>query len=396
MPAMALERGLDLDLSIQEEYNDNIFFTVDEAIEDYITTLSAGLTMYNYTERANADVTARIEQLYYQDLEKLDTSEELDATDQFYSGKVNYRFSPRWQAGLRAGFSRDSRPDRDVATTGLVLGTAQRDKLNYGAETNYYFNENTAATLSYSYEDEEYDADEGEDYDPDEDEDYDPGEQNEFSDMTSDQVGLEFTHNLNRHFANTYLKFYLNSGRYKYDTVDVTIYAGTFGFVRKISELWSLSMSVGTRYQDTEFVDIEVTDSTDDKFGSVWSLGVDYEGEYGQFGLTGSHDIAPSTGLDGTVERTSLTLKMRYRLAEKSGVGLSAGYFINKADAGQLASEDVDEETWRISPHFKLSIIDDLYLIARYTYSQIDNRVDDTRATRNFALLQLAYEWSIW
>ena len=61
-----------------------------------------------------------------------------------------------------------------------------------------------------------------------------------------------------------------------------------------------------------------------------------------------------------------------------------------------LAAEHVDEETWRISPYIKLSIVDDLYLIARYSYSQIYDRADDTTISRKLALLQLAYEWPVW
>jgi hypothetical protein len=372
MPAIALERGMDLDVSVQEEYNDNIFLTVDDAIEDAITTIAGGLTLYNRTERADGDIAARVERLYYRD------QDELNATDQFYSGKVNYHFSPRWQAGLKAGFSRDSRPDRDVAVTGLVQGTDEREKLDAGANTSYSLSENTAVSLSYSYADEDY-------------------ERNEFSDMTSHQAALGFNHNIGRYFANTSLQFNLNYGRYEYDAVEVVIYAGTIGFVKEIAELWSLTMSGGARYQETELdIAAGLASSNEDNWGTVWSVGVDYKGEYARFGLSGWQAVMPSSGLDGTTERTSLDLKLYYHLAPKSGAGLNVSYFINNADPGQLAAEHVDEETWRISPYIKLSIVDDLYLIARYSYSQIYDRADDTTISRKLALLQLAYEWPVW
>lgn len=373
----ALERGLDLKLSAQEEYNDNIFYTVSDEIEDYITTLSGGLTFYNRTERSDTNLSARVEKLLYKD------QEALDATDQFYSGKMNQVFSSRWQGGFNASFIRDSRPDRDVETTGLVLGAVERDRLSGGAFATYRATENTDATISYNYFDEAYD----EDAENDED---------EFSDSVGHQAALGLKHNWSRVLPNTTLQFDVNHGRYEYDTAEVQLYSGLFGLSKRISELWVLSVSGGARYQETEFKSSGQTVLSDDKWGSVWHVDVSYQGEFGRFSLSGKHDITPSSGLDGTTERTSLGMKLYYRVARKSGVGLNVNYHLNQADAGQLANRDVDSETFQISPNVRLSLIEDLYLVARYQYSQVENRISNTTSNRSYAILQLAYSLTLW
>lgn len=370
----ALDRGLDLKLAAQEEYNDNIFYTVDDELEDHITTLSGELTFRNRTERSNTDLSGRVERLLYQD------RDELDATDQFYSGKVNHVFTSRWQGGGSADFSRDSRADRDIDTTGLVLGTSsasERDRLNGSVFATYRATENTDATFTYSYFDEAYELD-------------------GFSDSVGHQVGLGLNHNWSKVFSNTTLQFNVNHGRYEYDTADIQLYSGTIGISKKISELWVLFVSGGARYQETEFITFGQTELSDDKWGSVWNVDVNYQGEFGRFGLYGKHDISPASGLDGSTERTSLGVRLYYRVAQKSGVGLNINYHLNQADAGELAKNDVDNESYQISPHLKLSLIDDLYLIARYQHSQVENRISNTTAQRRFAILQLSYNVTLW
>ncbi len=48
--ALADKRELDVFLGARGEYNDNIFFTADDTVSDFITTLSGGLKFLNQTE----------------------------------------------------------------------------------------------------------------------------------------------------------------------------------------------------------------------------------------------------------------------------------------------------------------------------------------------------------
>ena len=98
------QRELVVSLAANEEYNDNIFFTFDDEIADFITTLSGGLLFRNNTERSNLFLSGSLERLIYSD------EKDLDATDQYYSGTFNYRLTERLGAGVEAAYTKDSRP----------------------------------------------------------------------------------------------------------------------------------------------------------------------------------------------------------------------------------------------------------------------------------------------
>ena len=139
------QRELIVTLGAREEYNDNIFFTFDDEVDDYITTLSGGLNFLNQTERTDLYLSAIVERLIYSD------EKDLNATDQYYLGRFGYKFTPRFGARLDAAYTEDSRPDRDVATTGLLLSTVPRTIQIYGAAIDYALTEITTSNVFYRY-----------------------------------------------------------------------------------------------------------------------------------------------------------------------------------------------------------------------------------------------------
>ena len=145
MRASADKRELDVFLGAREEYNDNIFFSYDDPVDDFITTLSGGLKFLNQTERTDLFLSGIVERLIYS------SEKDLDSTDQYYKGRFGYKFTPRLGAKVDAAYSKDSRPDRDVAESGLILSTVPRQIQNYGGAVDYALTEITAANLYYRY-----------------------------------------------------------------------------------------------------------------------------------------------------------------------------------------------------------------------------------------------------
>ena len=137
MRASADRRELDLFLGAKEEYNDNIFFSYDDPVDDFITTLSGGLKFLNQTERTDLFLSGIVERLIYS------SEKDLNSTDQYYKGRFGYKFTPRLGAKVDAAYSKDSRPDRDVAESGLILSTVPRQIQNYGAAVDYALTEIT-------------------------------------------------------------------------------------------------------------------------------------------------------------------------------------------------------------------------------------------------------------
>ena len=137
-------------IGFQQEYNDNVFFSEVDKTNDYISTVSPGLRIVNRTEKVDFDISGRSDILHY------DKNNDLDDTEYFSSGKLGYRFSPNIEAHLKSGYSMDSRPDRDIETSGTILSNIDRKKVTGDFNVNYIITEKTSCAFSYAYDQEDY------------------------------------------------------------------------------------------------------------------------------------------------------------------------------------------------------------------------------------------------
>ena len=372
--AAADQRELIVSLAASEEYNDNIFFTFDDEVDDFITTLSGGLAFINNTERSNLSLSGRLERLIYAD------EKDLDATDQYYSGTFNYRLTERLGAGVEAAYTKDSRPDRDVATTGLILSTVPRQIQNYRGSVNYALTEITTSNLFYRYT--------RRDFEP-------RSADRSFDDYRAHRAGLGFAHRLDQYLANTTGRLNFGYNRFKYTetNTETEVFYGTAGLLRELTEKWRILIDLGPNYYESKF-QVFGDNFTNRGWGVTGLVDLTYTGEYTGTTFTLMHGIEPASGRLGSSQRTSAIIKMFYRFAERGRAGLSAGYYVNKADAGDLTLLPVDEDTLNFRPWLRFDIIfNKLYLEASYTYSRIkDKEVDDTR-DRNLVWLKLVFDY---
>ncbi len=364
------ERKLILSLGVSEEYNDNVFFSVDDEIDDYINRLLGGLKVINRTERLDASLSGQVRNNHYAD------HDELDGLDQYYAGQAGYWLTPDLKGMLDAAYARDTQPDRDIEVTGLVLGTAVRKTQDYGAGIQYQLSEITAAALTYKYSEQRYDRD-------------------QFVDFRAHRGGLGFTRRMDRLWPNTTGRLNLNYAEYDYDTATVDYYAATVGMLWQMSEVWHLQIDGGARYTETEFDPSGAAERADEGWGGVGVLTLGYRGEYTLVSLTASHDVGPASGRDGSVERTSGVMDLRYRFAEKAWVGSGAGYYLNRADEGDLASRETDQNTLILRPYLRYDLTDTLFLEASYIFTRIDDNVIDEISERNVYLLKLMFEYPV-
>ena len=52
-------------LAVREEYNDNIFGSVSDTVDDFITTISPGLELVERTERLDLGLSAIVSPFFY-------------------------------------------------------------------------------------------------------------------------------------------------------------------------------------------------------------------------------------------------------------------------------------------------------------------------------------------
>ena len=360
-------------IAVTEEYNDNIFFDDHEEIDDWITTISPGLTLINRTERLDLNLFARGDGIIYSQ------NDDLDNFDQYYTGNLIYRITSRMTVSGNVGYTVDSRSDRDIETTGLVQTTDKRKSYNGGLAGDYVLSEKSAVSLSYAYERNDFDDPESED--------------DKYHDSN-----LGFTHDLSEFFPRTVGQ--INFGYSYYDSSDTTVdtYSGTVGLSWEITEVFNLLVDLGARYSRSEVLVASVdplSKEKDDEWGGVGQVALSYGGEVTSASLSVQKNISPALGENGTTDRTSFSFNIIRRFAERFSASLSGEYFLNKADAGELATEDIDERTISIRPGLSYEIIDDLISELGCMHQLANHPKDTSKSRRNIVFARLAYQYPL-
>ena len=95
-------------VGVREEYNDNIFYTTNDTVDDFITTIRLGLELIERTERLNLNISATVSPFFYADLT------DLDDIDQNYWGGGSYQISTLLGVNAHALYDVSNRRDRDI------------------------------------------------------------------------------------------------------------------------------------------------------------------------------------------------------------------------------------------------------------------------------------------
>ncbi|KPJ77255.1 MAG: hypothetical protein AMJ54_08725 [Deltaproteobacteria bacterium SG8_13] len=365
-PGGAGAEGFDLvpNITLREEYNDNIFFSVQDQDSDIITTVSPGLNILERTERLNLALTGRLDGIYYADLP------ELDAVDQHYRGHLGYQFTERLGLLSDAGYIEDSRPDRDVFETGLVQSAQTRKRRFFLVGGDYRSGDNTSNNLFYRYEQSDY-ADQ------------------QLADSRVHAVDFQHTWDARRFFEETLGHLDLGYANADFSTSQVESVSGTIGAAWNATELWRLKVDLGARYTVTDFL---TADTTRDLSG-VGKATIEYRDVYTSVNLVFLHDLREARGRGGTAYRTELTGWAGYRLSEKFRLTLSAGYFLNRSRQETGSIVEVDTQTLRVRPGLRYEFTEDLAAEAAYNYTRVRDDIARTSATQNLVFGQLYWQW---
>jgi hypothetical protein len=373
--ALAADWKLNGTFAVKEEYNDNIFFDETSVKDDFITTISPGLELTRNTERLQLGLMGRLDRRLY------NSSTDLNATDQLYQGSVRYSLSPKASISGRAEYGKDSSPDRDLETTGLVLSNVERKRQRYTFAGNYDISEKTAASLSYEYYQEDYDS-------PEE------------SDLESNGVSLLLVRDLSAWVQAT--KGRVNIGYTRYAFTDSTIdsYGASLGVSKAFSEVWSILLDVGGRYTQSTFEVEELQfvppiyyrvvkeERETDGWGFVGKAVLSHRGEKSTIDFTLNHDLMPASGRSGTTNRTTLSFRASQKFTYELSGSVSGGYYLNKSDQQQYSTEEIDEETLYVNTGVRYEFTKDYALDASYTYTKTSYNVTDTDADRNLFMVR--------
>lgn len=359
--------------AVKEEYNDNIFFATSAEQDSFVTTLSPGLALTNRTERLDLSLSGVMHWIFYSELS------ELDDEDYLSRGNVTFRVTPHFRVLGSAGYRRDTRPDSFIETTGLAV-TNRSKRQDYMAGMGWTPTDRTEALFSYEYEKIEY-------------------EDRTDADSESHGGSLTLIQDLERVLPRTKGRAGLGFTRTRYRGLDVENYRATLGFLRQVSELWSLLLDAGGRYTRSEF-DVLRTElvppdtvilvpgtKAEDGFGWVANASLMYRGDKNRGSLSFSRDVEAASGRDGATERTSAVLDIGRRFTYEFSGSLSAGYYRNTSEAGEFSTEEIDEKSVRVRPSLRYAFTRNVFLEAVYQYARIDYGASNARAEQNLAYL---------
>ncbi|WP_139786891.1 hypothetical protein [Desulfamplus magnetovallimortis] len=394
-------------ITLEQEYTDNILFTRNSEEKDFITTISPAFLIKQKSPRLNGNLMAEINSIFYQDFD------ELDSVDKRGSGDLNYRFSERFTLGASAGYLEDSRTDREVGETGLIL-TGDRKQIRGGLSGQYHITEITALSFSAGYTTEDIEA-------PD----------NEGNDSISAQLTL--SRNISKWFANTTAIFNIGYTTYTSDYEDVRqvgydelpddvliivideqegdpqasllqsyyadstsdVWSLTAGFSRDLTERFSFFMKAGTscilsdessRFSVTADQDTVIYDAQNDyDAGTTWGWllfsGMSYLGEYDRISLDISRDVRAASGMNGTTERSAISVGYTRRITDKLSTDFSGSTYLNQRE--RETTSDIDEltynaaagATWLFLPTWRASL--------NWKYTRLEDRETDLSRERN-------------
>jgi len=367
-------------LAVREEFNDNIFFSSGDTLDDFITTLYAGLVLIERTERLDLKLSGEIAPFFYAEYS------DLNDIDQNYWGNIGYRISSALRVDAKALYDVSNRPDRDIETTGLLLSTDRRKRQEYGLGLDYTFTEITAMAFSVGYLQDKWD-------------DENLNRQN----LKDYRTALNFTHNLSEWWDSTIGRLNMGLDRYEFETSDTYNAYATLGAQHWFSETINLLIDLGVRYTDADylspqpvfvppfFYEVRIVEVNNTSFGGVGEAILEIQKELTRFSMSIGHRIVPASGRGGTVQRTRAVLNLRRRLAEQSAVVLATGYYKNTAEGDEFSFRETDQDTFFIRPSIRWEFFEKFTLEAGYDFTYTDDRVENNDRRRNLVYLQVAY-----
>lgn len=348
-------------ITVREEYNDNIFFTAGNETGDFITTISPGAAFQEQNERLDAAASVRLDGLYYWD------NNQLNGVDQTYAGHWRIRLTPRFSFGIEGSYSIDTRSDRDVQETGIVLSTSRRTRKEAAATTDYAISEKAAINVGASFRDDAF-------------------EDEPSSDYCVYTANLLWTYNLSTYLPRTIARALFGHTRAEYVSARVYNYSMMIGFSRQITELWTLTADAGLRFTVSNF-DVLAIDNQ--QYGGVGQIELVYQDETNRFSLLFSHDVTAASGLAGSTERTGLRARYRRHISERMWANLSTSYYLNRSEQGEFAVDAIDEETFNLRAMLSYYFTEDVALESGYTFSLNKDNEAGLEYTRNLIYLQI-------
>jgi opacity protein-like surface antigen len=334
-------------------HDDNINFSEDGEVDDYIYVIEPGLKFDSTQELTQIAANGRIHIRRYQDYD--------DLNDEIYRFNLDgdSKFTERFNLRGKYNFIKDTTLDSELDETGRIL--FREDRISHEAKLIPRFNltERTSISISGRYRSVTYDSNTDVDY-------------------SVWGVNLPVRWRLETLVDTVYISpgfSFRDSDENSSDTFSLR-----FGWDHETTERLNLSFSAGTRYTEYENKEDE-TQEDESQNAVVGALRLKYDLETGSLKVDLSRDLR-NTAEGEQVNVTRVIVGCRWNFVERLGMELEGRYYYTQSEGA-----DVDETTEYIlvSPQIFYNLTEHHELFIAYEYSQ-ENQKDvenEPRTERN-------------
>jgi len=364
-PSQAAERTIVPSLGLMAEYNDNIDFD-HNGIErdDFIFTVSPGLSLDYKTERTTFGATARVDVFKYADY----TDE--DYNRQIYGLKASHKLLERLSVRARAGYIRDTTQDSYLEDTGIITTRSTVHRYSGGAGLTYNLTEVSDLDFDYNHRQTDYTS-EGD------------------VDTQTDTAGFAYRHAfLERRYILTVAPVYTRDDS---DESTVNSYSLALGLSHRFRETLVANISAGTRYSDTEY---HLRDTSDTNWDWIADASVTQTWETATASIGYARNLYYSSDGDA-VNVDRFYARASKRFTEQFGASLAGTLYFTKSD-GNFNNED--SRYYQISPSLFYNITRDHRLELGYSYTNdrdktLDDDFGDREIERNRVWLLMTFNF---
>ncbi len=385
-PVSATQDKITPFISFEQEYSDNVLFTSKNLKDDWIAIVSGGLKFTRRTEIADAGIQAKFDKYSYRNCN------ELNSFDKFFSGNFSYRITERFGITSSADYSMDSRADRELTDTGLIVPGDRKTK-NCFLSCNYAVSEITKADITFNCGNTKIYTLHGTESD------------------NNIGINLRLSRNMSKIFNNTTgvldLSFFhyttevknIKSGDFiKYKNLSryiSDIFQFSTGFSKDITELCSIYFNLGASYTKMtqnfkikkDFTAINFVNTVNypeyisKTLGGVIAAGLKYKGLYRMLNFSVSRDMHSASGTNGAVQRSAASINFYDRITDKFRLLLYTSCYLNQNKRENHTGRN--DLTLNLQPGFRYKFKPDLSLAGFYKFTSIKNRRSGRSRQRN-------------
>ena len=331
-------------ISARALYDDNVFFSFRDKVDDFKFTVRPAATLQYYKELLKIDMTGELEVDRY--IEETD----LDTEKYRLNFDGNYQFVPRWTVLGQFAVTKDDTFDTELTETGRVSTREDRLRYDAGGGLNYQLTERSDIGLNLRYN------------------------RKEFKDRGTDTDRIGVIGEYNRTLQNqldvvSLIPFYNYRDN---DAASLHVTGAALGWQRPFSEIMTLNARAGLHYWDQ---DVKADNKQNTGWGPVADINLERSGEmfFARFGFR--RDIrTPTSGRFVNVNRFyfrfSRNLTERWR-----GTVDGSLYFSNR-----IKGTDDKRRYGVLNPSLIFRITENHNASLNYSYRNeyVDN-LDDTR-----------------